>query len=176
MIKAKKRRQIKTHVDKLLRLAAIEGPPVDVVQVARMRGAQLRYAHGKGSAAGLLKRENGNIIIGVNLSQPRTRQRFTVAHELAWLELSQENVIHIDEHFPLLKDYPSSQAIEPFEREANAFASELLMPTVMLERDLKGKIIDYEDDKLIHNLANRYKVSRTAMTVRLVDFIVTNTK
>lgn len=53
-------------------------------------------------------------------------------------------------------------------REANAFAFELLMPTLFLRMDLeKMGGIDVEDEKRIEQLAKRYKVSRTVMTIRI---------
>ena len=52
--------------------------------------------------------------------------------------------------------------------EANAFAMELLMPENWLRRDVaKMGGIDIEDDKKVKKLAERYKVSVQAMTVRL---------
>ena len=43
------------------------------------------------------------------------------------------------------------------------------MPTGMLERDLSGQLVDYEDDDLIRKLANRYRVSTQAMVIRLTN-------
>jgi Zn-dependent peptidase ImmA (M78 family) len=125
----------------------------------------------------MLAREGENFIIGVNTLHPKTRQRFTIAHEIGHLELNHleqygEHEILVDRHFKvMLRDEKSSQASDPMEIEANAYAAELLMPTAMLivERELRSSGVDYEDDELIHNLANRYKVSRQAMTFRLAN-------
>ena len=54
------------------------------------------------------------------------------------------------------------------EVEANTFAMELLMPRKMIEKDvseLGG--IDYQYDKRIKQLANRYEVSEQSMIIRL---------
>ena len=48
-------------------------------------------------------------------------------------------------------------------------AAELLMPESMLLDDLKGKKLDIEDDDLIRELADRYRVSTQALTYRLVN-------
>ena len=54
------------------------------------------------------------------------------------------------------------------DEEANAFAMELLMPEAWLRRDVaKMGGIDIEDDKKVKKLAERYRVSVQAMTLRL---------
>jgi len=58
--------------------------------------------------------------------------------------------------------------MEDKEVEANTFAMELLMPREMVEKDvseLGG--IDYQHDKRIKQLANRYEVSEQSMIIRL---------
>lgn len=56
------------------------------------------------------------------------------------------------------------------EREANAFAMELLMPEKFLRADIK-KLggIDIESDKRIAKLAKRYRVSEQLMSFRLAQ-------
>ncbi len=52
------------------------------------------------------------------------------------------------------------------EMEANSFAAELLLPVCLLERDLKGHVLDYEDD-MLRQLADRYQISLKVMIFRL---------
>lgn len=170
MAKKGKEQYIRKSVEKLLQLVDANEPPIPVERIARLRGTQLRYVPFEGEMSGLLFQENGHIIIGVNAIHSKTRQRFTIAHELGHLELHNHSELHIDRNFrPLLRDERSSQAIDPIEIEANAFAAELLMPVTMLERDLKGHLVDYEDDELLRILANRYKVSLQAIIFRLTN-------
>ena len=168
---------IRKSVEKLLRIANVTNPPVPVERIARLRGAEIRYVSFDGDISGMLAREGNGFLIGVNSLHPKTRQRFTIAHEIGHLELNHlgqygEQEILIDRHFKvMLRDEKSSQASDPMEIEANSYAAELLMPTSMLivERELRSSGLDYEDDELIHNLAVRYKVSRQAMTFRLAN-------
>lgn len=168
---------IRNSVDKLLRTANVYTPPVPVERIARLRGADIRYVSFDGDISGMLAREGGRFVIGVNALHPKTRQRFTIAHEIGHLELNHlgqygEHDILVDRHFKvMLRDEKSSQASDPMEIEANAYAAELLMPTSMLvaERELRSLGVDYEDDDLINNLATRYRVSRQAMTFRLAN-------
>lgn len=172
----RKSEQVQKSVANLLKQAVITKPPVPVERVARLRGAEIRYVAFEGDVSGMLARENGRVIIGVNVLHPNTRQRFTIAHELGHLELNHlelygENEIRVDRNFKMmLRDGKSSQATDIAEIEANAYAAELLMPTSMLmsERELRSGV-DYEDDELIQSLANHYKVSTQAMTFRLAN-------
>lgn len=166
---ARRRENIKRIVEKHLRLAGINEPPVDVEKVAKLKGATLRYVDDEGGTAGFLSRRNG-IIIAVNSQHSEERRRLTIAHELGHLELGTGGEIHVDRilSFFLLSD----SVTEPAEAEANLFALELLVPTAMLERDLAGKgyTLDFGDEELIRSLAHRYVVSPLLMSIRLAHF------
>lgn len=152
----------------LLSEAKVNKPPVPVERLARLRGAQVRYEPLDGDLSGMLFREGARAIIGVNASHPKSRQRFTIAHELGHLELHQPTEFFVDHRFLVRRrDGLSSQAVNHEEIEANGFAAELLMPSLMLEKDLAGFDVDYEDEELTRWLADRYKVSLQAMAIRL---------
>lgn len=55
------------------------------------------------------------------------------------------------------------------EKEANAFAMELLMPTDWLLKDLKQ--IDIGDDKGVARLAKKYGVAKHVMAMRIGQLI-----
>jgi Zn-dependent peptidase ImmA (M78 family) len=173
----KRSEHIRKSVEKLLLEADVKNPSVPVERIARLRSAEIRYVSFDGDMSGMLAREGAGYLIGVNALHSKTRQRFTIAHELGHLELGHlgqygEHEILIDRHFKvMLRDERSSQASDPMEIDANAYAAELLMPTAMLiaERELRSSGVDYEDDTLVHTLALRYKVSRQAMTFRLAN-------
>ncbi len=59
--------------------------------------------------------------------------------------------------------------IDVMEREANAFAMELLMPESFLRKDVGPEGIDVFDDAYIQKLAKRYKVPAAAMSARIVQ-------
>lgn len=172
----RKAEQVQKSVAEILKNAGITKPPIPVERIAKLRGAEIRYVAFDGDISGMLAREEGHVIIGVNVLHPNTRQRFTIAHEIGhWelnhLELYGKNEIHVDRNFKMmLRDGKSSQATDFAEIEANAYAAELLMPAAMLinERELRSGV-DYEDDELLQSLANRYKVSTQAMTFRLAN-------
>jgi Zn-dependent peptidase ImmA (M78 family) len=75
-----------------------------------------------------------------------------------------ENVAHVDR---ATLRHESSSGADDMEIEANAFASELLMPQAFLQTALAGRAIDLEDDTLIATLAKRFRVTETALRFRL---------
>jgi Zn-dependent peptidase ImmA (M78 family) len=166
-----RKRQIKRLVERLLLQASVTKPPVPVDRLAQLSGATLRYVPTEEEdISGVLFREGASVIIGVNALHPKTRQRFTIAHELGHLSLHHESEMHVDRGFRYYaRDLRSSQANDIREMEANAFAAELLMPTSLLRKDLERLSVDCEDDRVVQELAARYKVSAQAMTIRLTN-------
>ena len=78
--------------------------------------------------------------------------------------------LHIDRGFRmLLREERSGQAVDITEIEASTFAMELLLPAAMFERELRAQAIDYEDDELIRNLADRYQVSLQVIVFRFAS-------
>jgi Zn-dependent peptidase ImmA (M78 family) len=116
-----------------------------------------------------LYREDNQSIIAVNRLHPVTRQRFTMAHELGHLILNHKGNFFIDRGLINYRDSKSGTGEDIQEREANAFAAELLMPEEMLKRDFKKGIYDIENPESMEKLANKYKVSVQALTFRLVN-------
>jgi Zn-dependent peptidase ImmA (M78 family) len=173
--------RIQKPVEKILKAHGVVKPPVPVERIALARGTQLRYVPYEGEMSGMIAREDGVVVIGVNALHPKTRQRFTIGHELGHLELGHldalyESGLHVDRNFrnfrtmprrEMRRDEVSSQAVDIAEIEANAFAAELLMPTEIIERDLRKNGVDPDDDELILSLAKKYQVSVQAMTFRL---------
>src|SRR5437868_2237389 len=86
----------------LLERFRIASPPVPVERIARGLGAELRFVPYEGNISGMLFHDEGTVIIGVNALHPRTRQRFTIAHELGHLLLKTgRNQVHLDKYFPI---------------------------------------------------------------------------
>ena len=94
-------------------------------------------------------------VIYLNNSRAAVRQIFTLFHELAHLLLGKNGVTR--------GINPNGGTIETF---CNKFAAEFLVPLDDLEVQLKN--VEYDDD-MIEDLANRYKVSRSVILLKLVD-------
>jgi Zn-dependent peptidase ImmA (M78 family) len=166
-----RRHRIRLLVEDLLTRHRVDGPSVPIERIAREEGLQIRLEPQDSRISGFLFRQNDRAIIGINSSQARVRQRFTIAHELGHFFLHEDASFHVDRsaHFRLRSDL-SSQGIDVTEIEANNFAAELLMPRHMIDADMRKEAnLDILDDSFIDNLARRYGVSAQAMTLRLTN-------
>jgi Zn-dependent peptidase ImmA (M78 family)/DNA-binding XRE family transcriptional regulator len=145
----------------VLEKSGVKSPPVDVMSVARSLGVAVFPRPFPDALSALLLRYDAHAFIGVNSHQARTRQRFSVAHELGHFVLH-----HEDRHFI---DYGTSAAVEgeapgydwKSEQAANRFAAELLMPEEMLRRESRSISLS--------RLTTRYEVSQEAMGFRLAN-------
>ena len=154
----------------LLEDSSIRHAPVPVERIAEALGIELRYSPGKRDVSGALIRNGDTAVIAVNSAQHENRQRFTVAHEIGHYVLH-KTLLHFDGDFSVTyRDSVSSKATDRAEIEANRFAAALLMPAAFIRKDLT-KLIDRgaTPETAIDTLSNKYKVSRRAMELRLVN-------
>ena len=121
-----------------------------------------------GSSEGALVRNPDNPDewgIFYNAKARPERQRFTLAHELGHF------VLHRDSHASFNCDkesiYTGADTLKLIEREADEFASNLLMPGDLLRQRITGKRIDFH---LLGELAKEFGVSLEAMCIRLIKF------
>lgn len=106
--------------------------------------------------------------IFINHQQPPTRRLFTLAHEFAHV------VFHLGRDGETSKNRMETQVSissvrDPLEKQANAFASEFLMP----EADLKTLVAQYGDrlrePGMLEAAARTFNVSRDAIFYRLTQ-------
>jgi len=148
--------------------------PVPVEEIASRLGVVIHWQRfGADDVSGLLLREPGQAaVIGVNADNAKSRQRFTIAHELGHYLLHEGKRLVLDRSVRVnFRDSASSLATDVEEMQANAFAAGLLMPadavTAELERIVQGKACS--DDELVDRLARTCQVSRSAMEFRLIN-------
>ena len=154
----------------LLLSTQVSEPPVPVETVAQLLDLKISLEPFEGEISGCTIRRGDKAVIGVNSLHHPNRQRFTIAHEIGHFFLHKGEQIIIDRSFRInFRDDESGKAENPEEIEANYFAAELLMPLDFLLKDLKDKVIDVEDDTLIKELAERYRVSPQALSYRLAN-------
>jgi Zn-dependent peptidase ImmA (M78 family) len=159
-------------VRELLEKNRVIEPPVPVEDIAREEGAEILVNRFNKEISGLLLRANDRVIIGVEKTQPPTRQRFTISHELAHLLLHDGEEVRVDRNFRINLRSPESSTAEDIEEiEANAFAAALLMPETFLKEDLANFVLDVDDPHQVQELARRYEVSAQAMTIRLTNLL-----
>lgn len=158
----------------LLAELGVAAPPVNVDKLVKQRNIVLQYAPLDEELSGVAYIKNGVKIIGVNALHHPNRQRFSAAHEFGHHCLHPEELsahVHVDKVFRVLhRDEDASKGIDPLEIEANAFASELLMPEAFLRDAISDTGLDIEDEETIEALARKFRVSASAMRVRLAKY------
>jgi len=107
--------------------------------------------------SGLTTRQDGHYLVRVNKNRPRVHRRFTLAHELKHvIDYPYARLWHAGLGF----GYLESQEYR-IERIADAFAAQLLMPTMLVKRAWARGLQNP------HTLAQVFEVSAEAMRIRL---------
>jgi Zn-dependent peptidase ImmA (M78 family) len=154
----------------LLKRTGSKTLPVPVESIARQCKIVVRYIPLDDEISGMSFIKNGAAIIVVNAIHHPNRQRFTLAHELAHHVLHADYLtrhVHVDTAV-LQRNEKSSEGTDVKEVEANTFAAELLMPKTLLKAF--GRV-DANDEVKIAEIARRFKVSATAMAIRLESIL-----
>jgi len=154
-------REARHRARQVLKMVGVTEPPVDVRAVADYLGFSVIAFEFDEATSGLTFIEGDVKSIGVNSAHARTRQRFTIAHELGHYISGHESYDHGATH---IEDRP--KWLDPQNRqeiEADEFAAELLMPEPFLRRDLAIQRLDTPA------LAKRYQVSEQAMWIQLIN-------
>lgn len=107
-------------------------------------------------------------VIFINHAHTRARRLFTLAHEFAHV------VFHLGRedrgrHERMSTAVSLASCREPIEKQANAFASELLMPRAALEELIKTHGSRLRDPAGLEALAQHFNVSRDAIFYRLTQ-------
>lgn len=145
---------------KLLEETGFTKPAIPVDKVAEMLGIAVRPWAFIDDVSAVLVRSSRFTAIAVNKAHPETRRRFSIAHEIGHAVLGHAENLYIEFAGPGPLQDPSPQRLE-YEREANWFAADLLMPAETLREDYKR----FKGD--VARLAEYYEVSQQAMWVRL---------
>jgi Zn-dependent peptidase ImmA (M78 family) len=167
-----------SQASQLLARLRIHAAPTPVEKIAKALGAQVRFSPFDNEISGMIYIKEGVPIIGVNSFHHPNRQRFTIAHEVAHLELHRSLIttnVHVDKEFSvsmgdpkvLMRDSRSGTGSEQIEIEANQFAAELLMPMGLIISALEGKRFDIDDEAPIEELAKKFRVSKQALDYRM---------
>ncbi len=131
--------------------------PVHVVPIAESFGLKVfKNTNFPDKLSGLIKKVDDSYQIHVNGNHPITRQRFTIAHELAHFLLHKDIIGD-----GITDDYLyRSNLNKSIEREANQLAAEILMPEHLL------KTSKYKE-MTISEQADEFWVSKVSMDIRL---------
>jgi predicted transcriptional regulator len=135
----------------------LRSAPVDLNGMARALAVPVAYRPLPNDISGKIERAGLGYQITVNSLHSETRQRFTLAHELA------HYVLHRD----LIGDGIVDDALyrsalrSDLETQANRFAADILMPASLVRQGYRGGMRD------LASLTQRFGVSEEAMRIRL---------
>lgn len=165
---------LEDRAETLLKELGLLSVPVNVERVAARLSVQVERTEFGDDVSGVLVVDDGRGVIGVNAAHAPTRQRFTIAHEIAHYVLHRDQLpVFIDkglrQYLAVFRDGSSSTGEHRREREANGFAAALLMPAVLVRDEVARLRLDLEDEDAVDALAARFRVSRQAMSFRLVN-------
>lgn len=169
---------------RILAEEGVKSPRVPIERIVRKHALLVELAM-DGDISGMLvpleqSSKGKRWAIVVNTAHPRTRKRFTMAHELAHLILHEYTTPHADRGYKLrFRDSRSADGSIAEEIEANQFAAELLMPRDLVLKRVEALGLEYasydEDDSsaaAIAQLAKEFEVSRAALSVRLSNLLL----
>jgi Zn-dependent peptidase ImmA (M78 family) len=169
-----RKNQIRERAREQLEVARVKSAPIDIDKIARSANVKLIKQDLDNEISGVLKiEEDGSAVVIVNATHPPNRQRFTIAHELGHFFLHHKPGIHIDKVF--LRDASSGEGLHTIEIEANRFAAELLMPDSLVQKELEKQIRLNKDafwdtdNDILTSLADKFKVSTHAMSIKLAE-------
>lgn len=159
---------IEERAEKLLNELNIYRIPVDVFTCADLLGIDTKAAELEPDISGVFIKKENVPYIRYNSQDKLPRQRFTVAHEIGhYLLHSESNSLFIDKTAKVMYRNTQSSTGELLkEREANSFAAALLMPRNLILMAIDN-LTDDEQDDFVQSLARKFKVSESAMGVRL---------
>lgn len=141
--------------------------PVRLAELSLALGVEVQESFLQENISGMLEKlPSGRFKITVNANHPRTRRRFTLAHELGHYMLHRHLVgSGIDDNKAYRSTnegkYHNTDIGPKQETEANKFAANILMPAALLERE-KNK-----EGATVSSLADLFGVSKHSMSIRL---------
>ncbi|HLO97647.1 MAG TPA: ImmA/IrrE family metallo-endopeptidase [Fimbriimonas sp.] len=142
--------------------------PVDVKATAERLGIAVMMNQLEADVSGMLILHGGRAFIAVNQGHHRTRQRFSIAHEIGHYVLHRgKSDLFVDGSYSMHRDSQSSTGEVIWEIQANAFAAELLVPELELRSIVGARQIDPFDETTIRRIAAHFDVSPYALSVRL---------
>jgi Zn-dependent peptidase ImmA (M78 family) len=169
--------EVERAASDLLHRAGVVKTPVPLHRIATFLNAGIHQQTFEDMVSGVLLIQGTERHIMVNKAHHPNRQRFTIAHELGHLVLHHNSGdrLFIDTHLRAYQrrgsaasgvyEEPGSTTTPAEEREANQFASALLMPRELLLAMTVGR--EFWDESDVAALAAEFGVSEQTMTIRL---------
>ncbi len=149
------------HMDILRRHT--DAVPVKVGALAKELGLKVVVAALPMNISGLIEpdADEGRFIVKVNRFEPKERQRFTIAHEIAHFLLHRDRISNGVVDSVLYRSKLTSKA----EAEANRLAADILMPRKQIQNAVAKGLVS-SGPRQVDELAQLFDVSKQAMDIR----------
>lgn len=142
--------------------------PVDPEKAARELGALVVHQPVDSELSGMLLRREDQVVIGLNPSVDKPRQRFALAHLVGHLHLHRRRELILDTVARYSHGNLPSMPTDREEVEANRFAAALLAPENIVRR-MAAEADFRTAAQLVDLLAPRFGLTKTAMAYRLMS-------
>lgn len=141
---------------------------IDLEKISKFLNIDVQKEDMHDEISGLFVIKDGNSYIRYNSHQDKNRQRFTIAHELGHSVLHKETPLFVDKKNEriMYRNSDSSTGEIRKEREANAFAAALLMPSDFIRKEWQNIP---SEELPVEYLAKVFQVSSQAMSFRLAN-------
>lgn len=151
-------RKAKNAALEILNDLGFKTPPINPIDIAVALGTSVFFSDFDGfdKVSGFYDAEDNQIY--VNKNELPQRQTFTIAHELGHMVLHKEWAMSQD-YKVLLRESLEFPSKDKYEREANTFAANLLVPNFLLRK--------YVDVASVPELSNLFMVSKTMIQNRI---------
>jgi Zn-dependent peptidase ImmA (M78 family) len=137
-------------------------PPIDIYFLCKLFNIEIFFDDLKNVEAFFILKNGKKKIVANNSIMYEKRLKFTISHEIGHYILPwHKNIIYDCK----TKDIINFNSYKVEEREANHFASELLIPEKFLHQSLRGKQISLS---VLKDLASEYEVSLTSLAIKAV--------
>ena len=145
--------------------------PVPLGKIANRLGIRVKVSPmDRGISGQISKAEDGIYEIRINKFETRSRQRYTLSHEIAHFLLHKHLIDEnngIQDNILLRSGLP-----QKVEYEANRLAADLVMPEDSVTKDADRLSVNGAvTDQVIEKLAAEWGVSKSAMEIKLGNYI-----
>lgn len=149
---------------KILQKHKIKDIPTDLKVICESLGLEYVELDDPDELDGAIIVMNGVRVAMLNKAKPLVRARFTLAHELGHIFLNHDKREFYDAEAAREMGEDAPEKEKPAkEREADAFASELLIPMEQLKKHQSAL-------KDLDKLAGIFQVSKPAMSIAIANF------
>lgn len=160
-IKKSDTKVISLAAQQLLKEMGIEKAPVDVFDIASRMNIFVKFSVLNNLSGALIHPTSENVAgVLLNSNQPESRIRFSLAHEVAHFYL---------DHYPddLSAVSMMGRHVNPIEKDADNFASEILIPNHFLENEVMNLNCSEISEIEVYKLSDKFAASYSAMLYKL---------